>query len=271
MEILNFTEIKSLKRRIQSNKLPEVKKLVGKRHEKIFERVSKVSNRSLDKVIKNIETHRFPFKTTIPSARLNEVLRLFDHYLSYDIEKHQLRSSLKKIFYHPRKYTSRPNSFKFDKFEYRASKLLKKEFGDLYDIKLCGRCVAPNFPLVSCRPDGFLVRDGSLHSLVEIKTPNVLKNLTIKQWLRKTTNFNDFKIIDGNYIIKRNTKVYDQIQFSLAITNLKECHLVYYSPKANDILKITVLRNDSYIEKRAQVIVNFFNRIMFDLFKELAE
>ena len=268
MEFMNTVEINSLKKRILRGELPDISSIIHDRHRGIFETVCEISSEKLDEILNDRDINYFPFKKTLPVSNINKILRKFsawkNNFVSEENFSHFIFNSF--IDHRTNKNVSK-SKLQNDEYEFEASSLLKEKLGKLYDVKYCGRCVSPKFPLISCRPDSFVTRDGFINSLVEIKTPKILHNLSVNQWLRTSNNFNDFKIRNNEIVILKETPVYDQIQMSLAICNLYQCELIYFSPKYFEILHLVVTRDDKYIEKKCELISQLFNQEIFDFFK----
>ena len=269
MEFMSYDEIKSLKNHILCGDLPNFSSVISEKHRNEFETVSAISIKKLDDILFDCEINNFPFKKTLAVSNVFKTINIFHALKKNYITEKRFSSFIEKSFLDHRTGEKSPSaSYLFNQeFEFEASSILNEKLGKDYQIKYCGRCISPKFPLISCRPDGFVVKNGRVKSLVEIKSPQVLRHITIDEWLSKK-NFNDFRIKNDKIILKKNTYIYDQIQMSLAICNLNVCELVYYSPKNYEILHLKVYKNQSYIQRKINIISEIFNEFIFDFFKK---
>ena len=136
-----------------------------------------------------------------------------------------------------------------------------------YDIRRGRDLINPKFPFLCAATDGFIIENGKVAALIEVKTPQLTRRMTISEY-KATDNFNkNFEFIGLNRYRLRNTSdYYAQIQFQLLISNLNLGFLVIYSPhKAPNtgILIVEVPRDNEYFDFCLPILENKF-KVLFD-------
>lgn len=142
-------------------------------------------------------------------------------------------------------------------FEGVAKEVYAKETG-LY-IQDCGLIVCESEPWMAYSPDGIVVKESTVFRLLEIKCPYQIENTENVTLLKKCK----FLHLEKNEIkIKKKHQYYAQIQFGMAVLNLKQCDFVIYSNISHSIKILTVDFDDIYVNNLLHTLKNIYFKNM---------
>ncbi|XP_011312159.1 uncharacterized protein [Fopius arisanus] len=127
------------------------------------------------------------------------------------------------------------------KMEPRA-RMLYQEWKNC-DVFCCGLIISQNNPWLAYSPDGIVMQAQKPCTLIEIKCPWDLPDL-LPETLLECCNYLIYK--DKRLQLKQKHSYYGQVQFGLALLNLKACDFVIYSDKVNGIAVIPVTYDESF-------------------------
>lgn len=128
-----------------------------------------------------------------------------------------------------------------NKYESVARELYAKETVSF--IQECGLIVSKSEPWLAYSPDGIVIKNSRPSKLLEIKCPFNLQD-TEKETLLKKCKF--LCLVKDDLKLKTRHQYYAQIQFGMALLNLKYCDFVIYSNVSHTIKIITVDFNEEY-------------------------
>ncbi|KAK3931163.1 Alkaline nuclease [Frankliniella fusca] len=120
-------------------------------------------------------------------------------------------------------------------------------------VREMGTCINPDFPQLSCSPDGLLFSEVLGDRLLEIKCPVVLAEGDpnhFEQFLHQKQKWNFFlkRNKHGSLELKKTSQYYYQIQMSMAILNLTLCDFVVWSK--NGMVKLTINFDMSFWQEK---------------------
>lgn len=108
-------------------------------------------------------------------------------------------------------------------------------------VQECGLVVCKSEPWMAYSPDGIVIKDNQVLKLLEIKCPYELENTTDMILAKKCKHF--LKLENNVLTLRKRHQYYGQIQFGMALLNLKECDFVVYS-SISDSIKVFNVRYD---------------------------
>lgn len=113
-------------------------------------------------------------------------------------------------------------------------------------VQECGLIVCKSEPWMAYSPDGIVIKDNQVYRLLEIKCPYELENTTDGILATKCKHFLKFE--ENTLILRKKHQYYGQIQFGMALLNLKECDFVVYSSISDSIKVLNVSYDKQYVE-----------------------
>lgn len=142
-----------------------------------------------------------------------------------------------------------PKNFKTDateygnKFEKQARQVFKSDYPALEVIET-GLIVSQVNPWLAVSPDGVVLKDGQLISLLEIKCPMLGKSNSNEAMIQNILKSKSscLQQIGENTVMKQNYKYYCQVQIGMAILNLESAYFVIHSSsdKKNFTIKVSI-------------------------------
>ena len=111
-------------------------------------------------------------------------------------------------------------------------------------VQECGLLVVAKEPWMAYSPDGVIFENNMPTKLLEIKCPFNLADVTAKTLLTKCKAY--LYVNDNRLQLKKKHQYYGQVQFGMAVLNIKQCDLVIYSSVSQSILIITIEYDDEF-------------------------
>lgn len=131
-------------------------------------------------------------------------------------------------------------------------------FCDMYNIDVIksGLVVHICRPWISASPDGLILKNGKISSVLEIKCPSSCKQKSIIDQLTGKSNLSYIEIKNGEVGLKYSHIYYTQIQMLLYCTGLNDCHLFIF----NEIkpLLLIIKRDLTFLENIIPKLDKFY-------------
>jgi len=110
--------------------------------------------------------------------------------------------------------------------------------------------------LGSASPDGLILKNGKISSVLEIKCPSSCKQKSIIDQLTGKSNLSYIEIKNGEVGLKYSHIYYTQIQMLLYCTGLNDCHLFIFN-KIKPLLLI-IKRDLTFLENIIPKLDKFY-------------
>ena len=168
-------------------------------------------------------------------------------------------------YFNPKSFT---NEFVEHGRKYESA--ARKEFSKYAREKLglsvveVGLVISPINPWLAYSPDGVLVQNQNVCTLLEIKCPFKGKKMTIDQAIQfdASTKYLDFKNENG-LSLKEGHAYYSQIQFGMAILNLPCTYFVLYASFDGSMIVVRVLFDNLFAQNMLLALKKvFFSKML---------
>ena len=123
-------------------------------------------------------------------------------------------------------------------------------------VQECGLVVCKSEPWMAYSPDGIVIKDNKVYRLLEIKCPDELENTSDTILATKCKHF--LKLEQNMLNLRKKHQYYRQIQFGMALLNLKDCDFVVYSSVSNSINVINVSYDQQYVANLLTRVKNIY-------------
>lgn len=173
------------------------------------------------------------------------------HSCCVKVDNEEGATSLVQTILNPVKFTSKAtNHGKI--YEDVAVKKLNELNHNSLNIKECGLFVPIERPYLGATPDRLLAQE----SVIEVKCPYSIRHTVINEKVLPYLQRN----CDGNLELKEEHPYYYQIQGQLYATKRKFCDFIVYT--FQDFKRISVVRNDIFIEKMLTILDKFYDKYL---------
>ncbi|KAL5246383.1 hypothetical protein ACI65C_013791 [Semiaphis heraclei] len=131
-------------------------------------------------------------------------------------------------------------------------------FSSLYNVEVIksGLIIHISKPWICASPDGLILNNGEITSVLEIKCPSSCKNKPIIDPATGMPNLSYLKLQNNEIVLKSSHVNYTQIQILLYCTGLNNCNLYLF----NDIqpLLLIIKRDTSFLDSLIPKLDLFF-------------
>jgi YqaJ-like viral recombinase domain len=139
--------------------------------------------------------------------------------------------------------------------EPRALKAYMQETGN--NPKVVPSAVNPIFPIICAHPDGITFRDGRLHKVLEIKSPEILREYSFEE---VSDQLNIVYKYRGKWTPC--SKVYSQLQLSMAVFGAQESELIIYSDWDQDVTIFPISKDNDFISRTLEAFLPVYQQIL---------
>lgn len=145
-------------------------------------------------------------------------------------------------------------------YESIAREVYKKEKKS--HVEECGLIISESEPWAAYSPDGIVFKDSTC-KLLEIKCPYNLRNTSDEALINKCK----FLCVKNEKLqLKERHQYYAQIQFGMALLNLKDCDFVIYSSISNSIRIFNVKLDENYAKNLLEVLKErYFEKMLHEI------
>ena len=130
-------------------------------------------------------------------------------------------------------------------------------------VRQCKNAVNKQIPFLIASPDGLAFRQGQFVTAIEVKT------------IRNIRNYNGIRccVYDGRrLLVRKQSNLYGQLQFTMAVFNIKCMDLVLYFPEKQCIEVVIVKRDFSYLSNNLTLLIhNYTHYLVPYLQRKLSE
>ena len=120
---------------------------------------------------------------------------------------------------------------------------------------------SPLIPIISGETDGYVIENGMVTQIVEVKCPDILYSMNANEWIdnKKVRKQRGIKKTSNGYQLSPKSPVYCQIQLALNSLNLENANLIYFSLYDLSYIHIIVPRDDNYLTVILSKLQTIFN------------
>jgi YqaJ-like viral recombinase domain len=157
---------------------------------------------------------------------------------------------------HTQQETKLPKTLTFgESVEPRALTSYVQETGN--NPKVVPLAVNPLFPIICAHPDGITFKDGRLDKILEIKSPEILREYSFEE-------VSDQLNIVYKFRDKWTpcSKVYSQLQLSMAVFGAQESELIIYSDWDQEVTIFPISKDDAFISRTLEAFLPVYKQIL---------
>ena len=232
-------------------------------------------------IVKGYMNFKSPVRNALNSCRIYEVLDVSNNYEVTGEYCEELDLKCKKYLIPQQKSKKKkrksPESIKNKRnlsLESIVAKKIMDEFDNL-EIKKSHGLRNPFYPYIQASPDGFVLENGVIEGIYELKCPDKLKEMTFDEWFdnmgngHKIFGFHENPNTGEFYpYLKKENSVYVQVQTCLLMANLKKCLLTYFCEYDGSYIILDIERDDEIIKNIFEKISNIYSNYCLPIIKD---